>query len=135
MKVEMIMLGICGDNCDLCPRFIATKSGDEKKLNEVAELWMRLGFREVVVSAEEIACHGCSPEIKCAYPLQRKCALDRNLENCGRCEDYPCEMALHAFSFTETSAKSWKDRCSESEYGSLEEAFLKKKEYLDKEPR
>ena len=129
----MNKLGICGDNCGLCPRYIATQSGDEEKLKEVAGLWKRLGFREVMVSPEEIACHGCSPDIKCAYPQQRECALAKNLENCGRCDDYPCEMALHAFSFTASSAKSWKHRCSESEYRSLEEAFLRKKEYLDRE--
>jgi hypothetical protein len=129
----MERLGICGDNCGLCPRFIATRSDDEEKLNEVAELWMRLGFREVVVSPGEIECHGCSPEIKCAYPLQRKCALDKNLENCGRCDDYPCELVFRALSITESSARSWKGRCSKNEYRSLAEAFLKKKEYLDKE--
>lgn len=32
----MAYLGCCGDDCECCPRYIATKSNDREKLKEAA---------------------------------------------------------------------------------------------------
>ncbi len=48
---------LCGDNCTYCPRFLAKT---KEELQEVANLWYRVGLRDHVVSTAEIACEGCS---------------------------------------------------------------------------
>lgn len=55
-------MGVCGDMCDYCPRYIATQSGSVEKLKEVAVLWFKAGARSGVMPAEEMACLGCSPQ-------------------------------------------------------------------------
>lgn len=44
---------LCGDNCIWCPRYNAHS---EAELRKVAELWHRVGWRDTVVSNDEIAC-------------------------------------------------------------------------------
>lgn len=48
---------LCGDNCIECPRYNAHS---EAELKRVAELWYRVGWRDMVVTNEEITCSGCS---------------------------------------------------------------------------
>ncbi len=39
----MLNLGLCGDDCNYCPRYLATQSGDEERLKEVAVMWQMIG--------------------------------------------------------------------------------------------
>ena len=55
---------LCGDNCIECPRYNAHS---EAELRNVAELWYRVGWRDMVVSNEEITCTGCSSHKDCTY--------------------------------------------------------------------
>jgi len=32
----MLKIGCCGDDCKICPRYLATQSGDEKRPREAA---------------------------------------------------------------------------------------------------
>ena len=48
---------LCGDNCIECPRYNAHS---EAELKRVAELRYRVGWRDRVVTNEEITCSGCS---------------------------------------------------------------------------
>lgn len=48
---------LCGDNCIACPRYNAHS---KEELEQVAKLWYRVGWRDRIVSADEIACGGCS---------------------------------------------------------------------------
>ena len=89
----MITIGICGDDCLYCPRYIATKKGGNKEMEEVKELWVRLGLREPAFPARDMACLGCRPENKCAYLEVRTCAYEKGIENCG------LKTSLH-FGFT-----------------------------------
>ena len=47
---------LCGDNCLYCPRFLAKT---EQELEAVAKLWYRAGFRDQIVSADEIKLQIC----------------------------------------------------------------------------
>lgn len=42
---------LCGDNCIECPSYNAHT---EEELRKIAELWYRVGWRESVVSNEEL---------------------------------------------------------------------------------
>ena len=53
-KVQII--AACGNDCAACPRYTASpyeKTGDE--LTHTAQLWMKIGYRDHVVSSEEIS--------------------------------------------------------------------------------
>ena len=62
----MNKITLCGDNCLECPRYLAKT---EEELNNVAELWYRVGWRDTIVSHNEIRCTGCSSHKDCTYQL------------------------------------------------------------------
>lgn len=119
----------CGDDCGACPRYIATRSGDKSWLEEVAVLWFELGFRDRVVSVEEIRCEGCNPSIECKHGIN-SCAAEKRVDNCGKCDEYPCDLMLKMFEATE----SHEEACLEEHvtcFPMLKEAFFEKKKNLE----
>ncbi|HKM03991.1 MAG TPA: DUF3795 domain-containing protein [Lachnospiraceae bacterium] len=80
------LITLCGDNCIECPRYNAR--GPEE-LQRVAELWYRVGWRETVVSNEEIQCMGCSTHKQCTYKLV-ECIKKHNVQKCNQCNLFPC---------------------------------------------
>jgi hypothetical protein len=50
----------CGDDCDACPRYIATQSNDMEQLKKLAVLWHKVGYRNKIVPPEELACQNAS---------------------------------------------------------------------------
>jgi hypothetical protein len=119
----------CGDRCDSCPRFIATDRGDRDELARVALLWHRLGWRDTVVSPEEMACGGCTVDSPCRYGINR-CALERRIPHCGDCEEFPCPKIDDSFRRTAEYERICRARCSEEEFSLLKEAFFEKSENL-----
>lgn len=57
--------------------------------------------------------------------------MEKGVETCGKCENYPCEKVLKVFEQTESFAKKIKEKCSREEYECLKKAFFSKKERLD----
>ncbi len=86
----MLRLASCGNDCNVCPRYIATRAGNAERLREVAELWFRLGLRDTLPSADEMACYGCSSMPWCRHGI-RECAQEKGVDNCGQCQEYPCQ--------------------------------------------
>ena|SRR3972149_2254800 len=84
----------CGYRCDLC---LAYKDNIEKDDQRVflSDTWHKIyGFR---IPAEEIYCEGCissnEPDVKRLdkkCPV-RPCVMEKGLENCSQCENYPCD--------------------------------------------
>jgi hypothetical protein len=126
----MLKLAFCGNDCNLCPRYIATQSSNVERLKEIAEIWKIAGWRDVVVSPEEMVCHGCSSIDWCRYGI-RECALEKRVDNCGTCGDYPCEKVLTAFEMSELYAKNLQERLSKDNYELFRKAFSSKKENLE----
>jgi len=127
----MEILGYCGDGCNACPRYVATQSGDVERLKEVAALWKRAGWRDAIVPAQEMICHGCASVKWCRYNDVRLCAQERGIDNCGKCTDYPCEKIEVVFAQTQAYAKLCKATCSAQDYERFEEAFFSKRKQLD----
>jgi hypothetical protein len=127
---KKLLIGACGDVCNYCHRYIATKSRNKKKLRRVAELWYALGLRDRVVEPEEIACTGCKPGNFCRYNIA-KCAGEHNVNNCGECGKYPCGTIKKAFARTAELAKKMKKTLSKKEYRQFEISALRKKQVLD----
>jgi len=88
------IVAYCGIICSDCPVFKATKKNDDAERKIVAELWTKQYGREYKI--EDINCDGCltdGPTVfsYCSTCEIRKCAQERNVENCSHCEEYACE--------------------------------------------
>jgi len=82
MKVSKI-IAACGNNCAACPRYnVHPCEKTEAELHHTAELWMKIGYRDRIVSNEEIACTGCSPENWCRYRIV-KCCAEKGIPTCS----------------------------------------------------
>ncbi len=128
----MDAIGICGDNCAFCARYIANKSGRITQLQKVRDLWVRLGLREPGFPAEEMACGGCLPENNCAYAELRACVAAKSIENCGLCAEYPCQIMSSVFQKTDDFKYRAEKVCSQAEMEMLNKAFFSKKAYFDR---
>jgi len=126
----MLELGFCGDDCSACPRYIATQSGSRERLKEVAEMWWRAGWRDTIVSPDEMVCGGCASVKWCRYDEIRKCAREKRIGNCGQCYDYPCAKITKVFEQTESYAETCKERVSKEDYECFHKAFFSKRERL-----
>jgi hypothetical protein len=128
--VNKVKLACCGDVCDLCPRYTATLSGDKEKLKAVAVLLKKVGWRDRVVSEEEVICQGCETyKGDCEFGV-RECCLEKNIGNCGECDDYPCDKIQRAFEINRENAEKFKRILSSEEYEIFDRAFFSKKENL-----
>ena len=82
------MLGRCGYRCDLC----AARSDNPEIRQKLVDGWRKyLGHQ--MYTAENVRCDGCMNEGRLAdknCPI-RPCAIEKGVENCAYCDDYPCE--------------------------------------------
>jgi hypothetical protein len=125
------LIGVCGDCCEACPRFLATVGDDPSGLERAKDLWVRLGLRTPDFPAEKLGCRGCGPTNDCAYPELRACAYARSVANCGLCPEYPCGLVDAAFANSERLRPRVQAACDPRESAALETAFLAKKRRLD----
>ena len=102
------------------------------ELDEVKKLWVRLGLRDPAFHARDLACFGCKPGNRCAYPELRTCAHEKGIGNCGLCDKYPCELINDAFERTEELRSRAIRICIPQEMDTLSKAFFSKKENLDR---
>ena len=87
------LMAFCGILCSECPAFKATLAGDEEALAKTAEEW---SSDEYTLTADDLLCDGCIYEDKrtakfCLECTVRQCALERGVENCAHCDDFPCD--------------------------------------------
>lgn len=83
----------CGYRCDLCLAYKDNIEADDQR-EFLSDTWHKIyGFR---IPAQEIYCEGC---ISCDNPRLidnkcpvRPCVIEKGLENCSQCQDYPCEL-------------------------------------------
>lgn len=119
---------LCGDNCIECPRYNAYS---ETELRKVAELWYRVGWRDTVVSNEEIVCEGCFLHKACTYGLV-DCTEKHSVEKCNQCKEFPCNKITGILERSKKYQEKCKEVCSEEEYDALEKAFFDKESNLRK---
>ncbi len=129
--MEEKILAACGNDCAVCPRYCpenAPKTPEE--LHHTAELWQKMGYRNRVVTNEEIACAGCRPENWCCYGVIACCAA-HGVENCGRCTAFPCANLKEAFRVTQAFVPQCRAACTQAEYDMFKRAFFEKQENLE----
>jgi len=95
------------------------------------ELWVRLGLRDSTFTAQDMACYGCKPENRCAYSELRACANNKLIENCGLCNEYPCELFNTALEASETLQQKI-DSLHTGGVEAIKKAFLSKRSNLDR---
>jgi len=81
----------CGLNCRACPVMGANERDDGNWITETAKAWDR--------SPEDLKCSGCKSSVRasfCTDCRMRACAMEKGLEFCMECGDYPCD-AISAF--------------------------------------
>ena len=124
------VIAACGNDCAACPRYTAHPyEKTDEELRHTAQLWMKIGYRDHIVSNEEIACHGCRPENWCRYRII-KCCEDRGIKNCGECSGYPCDTIKECFAVTKSFEPMCRQVCTDDEYKRLEKAFFEKEKNL-----
>src|SRR5574344_892610 len=118
----MEKITLCGDNCLYCPRYLA-KSDEE--LKKTAQLWYKVGWRDTIVSNDEIRCTGCSSHKKCTYELV-DCLKEKSLTKCNQCSDFPCQKITSMLKRTSEYKQKCKNLCSPQEFQMLDKAFFNK---------
>jgi hypothetical protein len=92
MTQQQSNYGYCGIDCSQCPAYLSTIQDDMEGLLKLSKEW---SSPDMAFSQEEIKCFGCHQTKKCfswcAECSVRRCAMEKNLENCAYCKDYPCE--------------------------------------------
>lgn len=120
---------LCGDDCFACPRYLAKTDSELKK---VAELWYKIGWRDHIVSNQEIQCFGCSPQKECTYHLV-DCTKDHGVNQCNACSQFPCTRIDAMLKRSLEYEKTCKEVCTDAEYQALKKAFFQKEKNLENE--
>lgn len=116
------LITICGDCCDVCPRYTAKS---EEELEAVARLWYRVGWRDTIVTKDEIKCTGCSSHKECTYQLV-SCVKDHQVDKCNQCVEFPCNKIHIMLDKTKKSQELCKSLCMPEEFNILSKAFFEK---------
>lgn len=120
------IIAACGNDCSACPRYVIHPyEKTEEELLHTAELWMRIGYRDHVVSIDEIRCSGCKPDNWCRYRIV-KCCEEHRITTCADCSDYPCKNIRECFEVTRSFEPMCKKACTDKEYERLRKAFFEK---------
>ncbi len=127
IKDNIPIYSVCGDDCAVCPRFLART---EEELRQTAEFWYKTGWRDHVVTNEEIRCTGCGCRPECSFMLL-PCTKEHNVHKCKECANFKCEKID---SMLERSAKKM-EQCrkacdTEEEFQMLVRAFYEKEKNL-----
>ncbi|MEN8208950.1 MAG: DUF3795 domain-containing protein [Candidatus Fermentibacteria bacterium] len=97
------IVGSCGIICTECPAYIAHCTDDQKLREKTAKEWSKM--YGAVIEAADINCVGClaaeGVQIShCSECDIRSCSQQtHHLDNCGLCDEYPCERIEKFFEF------------------------------------
>jgi hypothetical protein len=107
-KMSRKMIAYCGLGCTECPAYLATQANDPVAAKKIAAEWSKAYGADVKV--EHVWCDGCLVEgKKCAHCGEckiRACARNLGVENCARCDKYPCAELEGFFKMAPTARAS-----------------------------
>lgn len=113
----------CGFRCDRCMAYTGNSHSDDDRAR-VAEAWSK--YFNLTVSPETLCCNGCwseecqgsdFPDPNC--PI-RACVMERGMNTCADCIDYPCEKIESRMRGVEEVIMKFRDNVTHGEY----DAFL-----------
>ena len=121
-KVDPV-ISVCGDDCGVCPRYLART---EEELHETAVFWHKAGWRDHVVSNEEIRCTGCGCRPTCSFMLL-PCTREHGVSACRECASFACEKVWDMYVRSEEKKRQCEKACeSPEEFRMLCRAFYEK---------
>ena len=127
LKTAEPIISLCGDDCAVCPRSLA-KTDDE--LHETAVFWKKAGWRDRVVSNEEISCTGCGSKGVCAFGLI-SCVKSHEVKSCNECGEFPCEKIHKAMESSDEKKEACRKACeSQDEFEMFCRSFYEKEKNL-----
>ena len=125
-------IAYCGDNCTFCPKYSANLIGSRKEIKQVAILMKKVGWRYNLDYPEKMRCEGCQDIEVCEYGV-KECCIEKNIQNCGKCIDYPCPKIKKAFEITAINVEKFKNILSSEDYEIFRKAYFLKQDNLEKE--
>ena len=104
------IVAMCGLVCNDCIAFEATEKDDDELRRKVVEVW---STKDDPLTIEDVDCDGCTVgktlHSFCAICDVRICGLERNIDNCAKCEDFSCDKLQKLWSgFRTVSAEKAK---------------------------
>ena len=118
----------CGDDCAVCPRFQASTA---EELRQTARFWHEVGWRDHIVSNDEIRCSGCGTRQRCTFMIL-PCMKEHAVSKCKDCDRYPCEKIEDMLKRSQINAAECRAHCTdEAEWKMLERAFYEKEKNPD----
>ncbi|MFX0125525.1 MAG: DUF3795 domain-containing protein [Candidatus Hodarchaeota archaeon] len=88
-------IAYCGLECLICPAYIAKQNNDNELRVKTAKSWSSHGFE---VEPNQVNCDGCHSNGQliefCSKCAVRNCAIERSLDTCADCSEYPCADKL-----------------------------------------
>lgn len=118
---------VCGDDCAVCPRFLAKT---EEELHQTAVFWYQAGWRDRVVSNDEIRCRGCGTRQSCAFMLL-PCLQEKGMDNCKDCDDHPCDKIRRMLTQSAEKEAQCRKACRNDQmFAMLKRAFYEKEKNL-----
>lgn len=125
------VLSVCGDDCAVCPRYIART---ETELHETAEFWYKAGWRDHVVSNDEIRCNGCGSRKSCSFNLL-PCAEAHGVTVCCDCPEFECDRIKAMYISSASKKEGCRVACgSKEEFDLFVRAFYEKERNLRGRP-
>lgn len=91
--MEKIHFAFCGYDCSKCPVYIATEN---KNLEQLRKILYNNNPNETI---DSLGCYGCKSDksinYMCANCLIRQCAMEKKIDNCGLCDQFPCGKLVY----------------------------------------
>ncbi|MCR5794053.1 MAG: DUF3795 domain-containing protein [Solobacterium sp.] len=129
--MEEKIIAACGNDCAACPRYTEKPfEKTEEQLKHTAELWYRIGYRDRIVSTEEISCDGCTEDNWCRHRIAA-CTAGKNIRYCSECSLYPCDRTVTCFAVTASFLENCRKACTAEEFKRIRKAFFEKRENLE----
>ncbi len=90
----MEMRAYCGIDCEKCPAYVAFMTDDDLLREKTAGEWSKMFNADI--KAENVNCSGCKSTSDvlfshCDECEIRACGNEKNVRNCGQCNDYACK--------------------------------------------
>lgn len=118
----------CGDDCAVCPRYLAET---EDELRQTAEFWYQVGWRDHVVTGDEIRCRGCGTRGSCSFMIL-PCMKEHGVTACNQCRQYPCEKISDMLRRSAVKAEECRACCKDdAQWRMLKRAFYEKEKNLE----
>lgn len=118
---------VCGDDCAVCTRHLAKT---DEELHRTALFWYQVGWRDRVVSNDEIRCRGCGTRQSCAFMLL-PCLQEKGLDQCSECSEHPCDKIRRTLAQSAEKEAQCRKACpNDRMFAMLKRAFYEKEKNL-----